>query len=113
MKCNRMGKNSTGDSEERAATYAIARSSSSAWTRTRDPAVNSRLLYQLSYAGIRGRKPTRGTPEVKPDASNGCPRRRNLGPPDGPATARPFPAPAESGVVLAAFMETVSRVPRT
>src|SRR5690606_32760213 len=27
---------------------------SSAWTRTKDPAVNSRLLYRLSYAGIGG-----------------------------------------------------------
>jgi hypothetical protein len=28
---------------------------SRAWTRTRDPAINSRLLYQLSYSGIYGR----------------------------------------------------------
>jgi DNA-3-methyladenine glycosylase I len=29
----------------------VSEKSSSAWTRTRDPAVNSRLLYRLSYAG--------------------------------------------------------------
>src|SRR5690242_17622082 len=38
--------------------------SSSAWTRTRDPAVNSRLLYRLSYAGM-GAKSTHGRPRVK------------------------------------------------
>jgi hypothetical protein len=41
---------------------------SSAWTRTRDPAVNSRLLYQLSYAGMFGeRKTSRAARGVKRD----------------------------------------------
>ncbi len=35
---------------------AISRVCSSGWTRTSDPAVNSRLLYRLSYAGIAGPK---------------------------------------------------------
>lgn len=29
------------------------RSGSGAWTRTRDHAINSRALYQLSYAGMK------------------------------------------------------------
>ncbi len=30
----------------------MLRCGSSSWTRTNDPAVNSRMLYQLSYRGI-------------------------------------------------------------
>ena len=37
-------------------------SGSSAWTRTRDPAVNSRLLYQLSYTGMLSRAEIVPTP---------------------------------------------------
>jgi hypothetical protein len=41
------------------------RHGSSAWTRTRDPAVNSRLLYQLSYTGRMVRQTSRSGGHVK------------------------------------------------
>ena len=33
--------------------FLILLSGSTTWTRTRDPVINSHLLYQLSYRGIR------------------------------------------------------------
>ncbi len=43
------------NSEQKKACIAAGflRSGSTTWTRTRDPMINSHLLYQLSYRGMR------------------------------------------------------------
>jgi hypothetical protein len=51
--------------EGRKENECVSTQSSEAWTRTRDPAVNSRLLYQLSYFGIGARKTSQGEVFVK------------------------------------------------
>jgi hypothetical protein len=51
---------------------------SGAWTRTRDKAVNSRLLYQLSYAGMSGAGRLVGRPQRSSSSAEIA--RRNVGP---------------------------------
>ena len=37
------------------------------WARTKDPVINSHMLYQLSYVGTLKRIKPSGTKQVKPD----------------------------------------------
>ncbi len=68
----------------------LAKCGSTTWTRTRDPVINSHLLYQLSYRGmsamllIRKRKSSRA--EKNPACSSGCHLRPDRG--TGQRTAR-------------------------
>ena len=40
------------DTNKKATDYSVAFNGSPSWTRTSDTAVNSRVLYRLSYGGI-------------------------------------------------------------